>query len=69
MDTNDRLKRLLKERGWTEYRLSKTADWRKLQSEIFLGEIPYHLFLRWKLFVKALVLHLRSFLPRAILLN
>ena len=25
MDTNDRLKRLLKERGWTEYRLSKNS--------------------------------------------
>ena len=68
MDTNDRLKRLLKERGWTEYRLSKNSG----LAETTIGNIfriPYRLFLRWKLFVKALVLHLRSFLPRAILLN
>ena len=54
MDTHTRLQQLLRERGWTEYKLSKSAAWHSPLSVIFSEGTPFHLLRLLRRYVEVL---------------
>ena len=48
MDTHERLRQLLNERGWTEYRLAKNCGLSESRLRIFIGGIQSPHSQRWK---------------------
>ena len=64
MDTHERLRQLLNERGWSEYKLPRDVVYLNQLLQIFLGEIQSPPSQHWKQSVVVLASLCHSFLPR-----